>query len=65
METTKQSNIIALVALKKDKNKIGGGTPMFFVENNQELEELSMLLARITMAMVHDLGNNIKVIIRH
>lgn len=37
----------------------------FFADNEEEVEELSSLLARITLAMVHDLENGIKIIVRH
>ncbi|MFW5855902.1 MAG: capping complex subunit for YIEGIA [Halanaerobiaceae bacterium] len=60
-----EDKIIAIVALKKDSSKVDGGVPMFFVEDREKLEEISMLLARITLGMVHDLGNGVKVIIRH
>lgn len=59
------NNILAIVTLKDNKEKISGGVPIFFAENKEEMEHISMLLARLTLAMVHDLGNGIKVIIRH
>ena len=60
-----ENNIIAILALKSNQDKIGGGAPIFFAENQEELKEISMLLARITMGMVHDLENGIKLIIKH
>lgn len=62
-----ETNSILAVITKKENRDIvfGGGAPIFLVENNQRLEELSMLIARITLGMVHDLGNNIKIIVKH
>ncbi len=62
-----ETNSILAVITKKENHDIvfGGGAPIFLVENNQRLEELSMLIARITLGMVHDLGNNIKIIVKH
>ena len=65
MRSQNQSNIIAIVVREKNKEKVGGGAPLFYVNSQKELENTSMLLSRITMGMVHDLGNDIKVIIRH
>ena len=59
------NKILAIVTYKKNKNKVAGGAPIFFVNNEKELENRSMLLARITLGMVHDIGDSIKVIISH
>jgi hypothetical protein len=64
-ETTLTNNIIAIITCKKNRDKVGGSAPIFYTENNQKLEEISMLLSRITLGMVHDLGNGVKVIIKH
>ena len=64
--TSLTNNIIAIVINKKNKDKVGeSGAPVFYTDNNQELEQISMLLARLTLGMVHDLGNGVKVIIKH
>lgn len=59
------NTILAIVTYKKNKDYIAGGAPIFFVNNKKELEERSMLIARITLGMVHDIGDSIKVIISH
>ena len=59
-------NIMAVITLDKYKDKIsGGGVPFFFAENKEELERTSVLLARLTLGMVHDLENGVKIIIKH
>ena len=58
--------IIAIVVLTDEKNKVGGGgAPIFYAANKSEQEKISMLLARITLAMVHDLENGVKLIVKH
>ena len=64
--TTLTNNIIAIITNKENIDKVGGGgAPIFYTDNNEELEQVSMLLARLTLGMVHDLGNGIRVIIKH
>ncbi|HHU93023.1 MAG TPA: hypothetical protein GXZ20_07835 [Halanaerobiaceae bacterium] len=60
-----ENNILAIITTKKLRDKVAGGAPIFFADNEEEVEELSSLLARITLAMVHDLENGIKIIVRH
>ncbi|MFW6269785.1 MAG: capping complex subunit for YIEGIA [Bacillota bacterium] len=57
--------ILAIITLKGNEYKVGGGVPIFFVDNEEEQDEISMLLARLLMGMVHDLGNDVNIIIRH
>lgn len=64
-DTNLTNNIIAIVTNKDNRKKIDGGVPIFYTENDEQLEEISVLLARITLGMVHDLGNGVKVIIKH
>lgn len=67
MEDVSLNNmIVAIIVIEKEKNKVGGGgAPVFYVEDRAEQEKISMLLARLTLGMVHDLGNGVKLIIKH
>ncbi len=58
-------NILAIITRKENHNKVAGGLPIFFAEDEQEMERISTLLARITLGMVHDLENGVKIIIKH
>ncbi len=58
-------NILAIITKNENRNKVAGGTPIFFADDEQEMEKISTLLARITLGMVHDLENGVKIIIRH
>lgn len=64
-EYSLNNSIIAIIVEEKNKDKVGGGAPIFFVKDEKELEKISMLLARITLGMVHDLGNRVKIIVKH
>lgn len=62
----KSDNIMAVISLQNNKEKVGGGgVPFFFAEDKKEMEEISTLLARLTLGMIHDLGNGIRIIIKH
>lgn len=56
-------NIIAIVSLNKNVNS--ATAPIFYVDNEEKQEETSLLIAKITKGMVHDLRNGIYVIVRH
>ncbi|NMA60988.1 MAG: hypothetical protein GX956_03785 [Firmicutes bacterium] len=55
--------ILAVVTL--DQGKVGGGAPIFYAQDREELTELAFLLSRVLGASVHDLKNDVLVIIRH
>ncbi|MCT4565091.1 MAG: hypothetical protein N4A68_12370 [Maledivibacter sp.] len=58
-----KENIIALVSL--NKNVSSATAPIFFVDSLEKQEETALLIAKITMGMVHDLRNGVYVIVRH
>lgn len=58
-----KDNIIALVSLNKDV--VSSSAPIFFVEDKEKQEETALLIAKITMGMVHDLRNGVYAIVRH
>lgn len=58
-----KENIIALVSL--NKNVSSASAPIFFVDSEEKQEETALLIAKITMGMVHDLRNGVYAIVRH
>ncbi|SKC87347.1 capping complex subunit for YIEGIA [Maledivibacter halophilus] len=58
-----KDDIIALVSL--NRNVVSSSAPIFFVENKEKQEETALLIAKITMGMVHDLRNGVYAIVRH
>jgi hypothetical protein len=65
MDIEQTNSITAIIVLREKSNNVAGGAPIFIVENQEELEKTSSLLARLTLGMVHDLGNGINIIIKH
>ncbi|WP_018247554.1 capping complex subunit for YIEGIA [Orenia marismortui] len=58
--------ILAIVTLKEDKNKVeAGSAPVFYAEDDEELEYIAMMISRLTTSMVHDLGNGIYILVKH
>ncbi|MFO7819953.1 MAG: hypothetical protein R6V17_06910 [Halanaerobacter sp.] len=58
--------ILAIVTTQQNKNKIASGsTPVFYAKNREELEYIAGLISRLTISMVHDLGNGIYILIKH
>ena len=55
--------ILAVVAL--DAHKVGGGAPIFLARDREELSTLAFLLGRVLGAAVHDLQNEVYIVIRH
>lgn len=64
MDTGFKDVILAIITCDA-KRVEGGACPVFKVEDSQEQEKLSLLLARIMAGTVHDLQNGILVITRH
>jgi hypothetical protein len=66
MEVSLTNSILAIVVLKEVENKVkGGGAPVFYAEDEEELEYIAMLISRLTLSMVHNLGNGIYVLVKH
>lgn len=62
----KEEGIVAVVTLKENAHKVEGGrASVFYAENEEELEYLTMLLSRITTAMAHNLGNGVYILVKH
>ncbi|MBM7556015.1 capping complex subunit for YIEGIA [Halanaerobacter jeridensis] len=58
--------ILAIVTTNEDKDKIANGsTPVFYADEQEELEYIAQLISRLTMSMVHDLGNGVYILIKH
>jgi hypothetical protein len=57
------SNILAVISVNKES--VSGGVPIFFVRNEEEMENVAGTLSKILDAMVHDLGNGNYIVVRH
>lgn len=64
MDIALKDTILAIVTT--DKSKIGAsGIPVFLASDEKEREKTSLLIAKITAGMVHDLENGCYVIVKH
>ncbi|MGL5347327.1 MAG: capping complex subunit for YIEGIA [Peptostreptococcaceae bacterium] len=56
----------SLAVLTTDKNmQIGGGCPIFYADDNKELQKKAMLMAKCVGGMVHALSDNTLIIVKH
>ncbi|MDK2920140.1 MAG: hypothetical protein PWQ37_2873 [Candidatus Petromonas sp.] len=58
-----KENILAIITL--NKNVSSATAPIFYVDTKEEQEETALLIAKITLGMVHDLRNGIYVVVKH
>lgn len=64
MDVGIKDSMLAIVTTNKDR--VSSSTvPVFYVEDSEEQEHLSLLISKITMGMVHDLGRGVYVIVKH
>ncbi len=55
--------ILAVISI--DRTRVGGGAPIFYVQNEEEAAELAVLISNIFGAAAHDLNNGVLIIVRH
>jgi len=57
------SSILAVITLNKDR--VGGGAPIFYCSDHQEQQQIAFLLEKILDGMVHEVTADTLVIVRH
>ncbi len=58
--------ILAIVITKDNQDKVeSGSAPIFYAEDEEQLEYIAMLISRLTTSMVHDLGNGVYILVKH
>ncbi len=60
-----EEKIIAVVTTKENRKRVGGSIITFFTEDEEEMEYVATLISRITVSMVHDLGNGVYLVVKH
>lgn len=55
--------ILAVVTVNKDQ--VGGGAPIFFARNEDELISISVTLSKILDSTVHELESGTYILVRH
>lgn len=58
------SATLALITTDKNMNTIGG-CPIFYADNDEELQKRAMLFAKCVNGMVHQITDEILIIVRH
>ena len=64
MDVGINDKILAVVTLDEAKVKCSG-VPIFIADDQKEREKVSLLIAKITTGMVHDLENGCYIIVKH
>ena len=64
MDVGIKDKILAVVTLDETKIK-SSSVPIFIADNQSEREKVSLLIAKITTGMVHDLENGCYIIVKH
>lgn len=64
VETELVKKIMAVVTLRQP-DEVAGGVPVFYARDEREREEVSFFLGRILDAVVHDLGNESFILVKH
>lgn len=57
------SHIVAVVTTQREK--VGGGAPIFYVGSSEELEKWSFSLEKIMNANAHELSKDTMIIVKH
>ena len=56
----------SLAVITTDKSlQIGGGCPIFYADNNDDLQKKAMLMSKCVGGMVHALTDNILIVVKH
>ncbi len=63
MGTTLEKIILAVVTIHRDK--VGGGAPVFYAKDEDEMQQISFQLEKILDGMAHDLQNGTMIIVKH
>lgn len=56
--------ILAIVTTNRDAVE-GGSVPVFYAKNYDEMERIALMVAKVTLGMIHDLENDCFVVVRH
>ena len=58
------SATLALITTDKNMNTIGG-CPIFYADNDEELQKHAMLFAKCVNGMVHQITDEVLIVVRH
>ena len=56
----------SLAIITTDKNlQVGGGCPIFYANDNDDLQNKAMLMSKCVSGMVHAISDNILIVVKH
>lgn len=55
---------LAVITTNKEMKSVGG-CPIFYAENEKDLQHKAMLMAKCVSGMVHDMTNGTLIIVKH
>lgn len=58
------SATLALITTDKNMNTIGG-CPIFYADNDEDLQKRAMLFAKCVNGMVHQITDEVLIVVRH
>lgn len=58
-------NDYTLAIITTDRNIMSANIPIFYVENVEQLETKSLLVSKCLQGMVHDIGDNTFIVVKH
>ena len=58
------SATLAVITTDKNMNTIGG-CPIFYANNDDELQKRAMLFAKCVNGMVHQISDEVLIVVRH
>ena len=64
MNGISEDRIIAVITTNS-KRVLHSGPPVFYAKNKKEAERTALLLAKVTLAMIHDIENECYIIVKH
>ena len=66
MSDTIEINSATLALITTDKNmNTAGGCPVFYANNEEELQKRAMLFAKCVNGMVHQITDEVLIVVRH
>ncbi|WP_047152641.1 capping complex subunit for YIEGIA [Aneurinibacillus tyrosinisolvens] len=63
MATSLGNFILAVITM--DRNRVGGGAPVFYANSQKELQEIAATLERTIDGMAHEVTADTLIIIKH
>ncbi|RKD34320.1 capping complex subunit for YIEGIA [Thermohalobacter berrensis] len=64
MDVGLKDTILAIITTDRDVVS-SGSVPIFYAKDEDEKEKIALLIAKVTLGMIHDLENGCYIIVKH